>query len=163
MPALDADKINGSGSLEITIDTQEENLIHGFAMICLRRLASEVRLNEMRRAIRNFANTSYWQPQDSSSYSVLPSIRRMSNPVTSPGVQPEPRSQKRPPAPARSTRASTSSTTAVTNVEDDGEIEIVDQIVTLTCPLSLTRIRIPGKGMHCKHVQCFDIEVLVVE
>ncbi|KAJ3042316.1 hypothetical protein HK097_002075 [Rhizophlyctis rosea] len=142
MPALEADTVNGPGSLEITLDMQEESLIQGFAMICLRRLASE--------------------PQDSSSYSVLPSIRRMSNPVTSPGLQPEPRAQKRPPpAPARSTRPSVSSTATATNVEDDEEIEIVDQIVTLTCPLSLTRIRIPAKGMRCKHVQCFDAETFL--
>ena len=30
--------------------------------------------------------------------------------------------------------------------------------ISLKCPLSLERIKIPVKGINCKHLQCFDLE-----
>lgn len=46
-------------------------------------------------------------------------------------------------------------------VDEDGEVEVGDQIVSLICPIALRRIGLPGKGRDCKHVQCFDLEVSV--
>jgi hypothetical protein len=36
-----------------------------------------------------------------------------------------------------------------------GEKEI---IISLQCPLTLTRIRTPARSKNCKHAQCFDLD-----
>ncbi|CEJ00910.1 hypothetical protein RMCBS344292_14950 [Rhizopus microsporus] len=42
---------------------------------------------------------------------------------------------------------------------DDDEIAIEQKTlrVSLKCPITLTRIKIPAKGIKCKHVDCFDL------
>lgn len=44
-------------------------------------------------------------------------------------------------------------------VKFDDDIEIGDEVVSFSCPLSLSKIIHPGKGIKCKHAQCFDVEV----
>jgi hypothetical protein len=44
--------------------------------------------------------------------------------------------------------------------EDDG-IEVGDTVLSLVCPISLVRIRTPGRGRACKHVQAFSIETFL--
>jgi hypothetical protein len=39
----------------------------------------------------------------------------------------------------------------------DDEVTVVDQTLSFTCPLGMVPIRVPVKGLHCKHVQCFDL------
>lgn len=43
----------------------------------------------------------------------------------------------------------------------DGTLDILvtRESVCLRCPLSFMRIRIPVKGIRCRHAQCFDKEV----
>eukprot|EP01087_Luapelamoeba_hula_P000868 TRINITY_DN10639_c0_g1_i2.p1 TRINITY_DN10639_c0_g1~~TRINITY_DN10639_c0_g1_i2.p1 ORF type:complete len:216 (+),score=10.27 TRINITY_DN10639_c0_g1_i2:161-808(+) len=41
---------------------------------------------------------------------------------------------------------------------DDDGLLMGDQIVSLRCPLGANRIRVPAKGIHCKHLQCFDAQ-----
>ncbi|KAI9103709.1 hypothetical protein DFS34DRAFT_295983 [Phlyctochytrium arcticum] len=63
-----------------------------------------------------------------------------------PGTTPAPSSNKRP------------NTESVSLSDSDpDQVEIGDQIVSLICPISLSRISLPGKGANCKHVQCFDL------
>ncbi|ORE11925.1 zf-MIZ-domain-containing protein [Rhizopus microsporus var. microsporus] len=42
---------------------------------------------------------------------------------------------------------------------DDDEIAIEQKTlrVSLKCPITLTRIKIPAKGIKCKHIDCFDL------
>ncbi|KAJ3045691.1 SUMO ligase siz1 [Rhizophlyctis rosea] len=144
IPALDSEKLNGTGVLEICIDTQEANLIHGFAMICLRRLASEP---------HEYAS--------SSPYPILPSIRRNSTSTSSPTAEPRIVRKRSAQDMGCSTTSTNPSTPAAMHIDDNDDVEIGDQIVNLTCPLSLTRIHLPGKGRNCKHVQCFDVETFI--
>jgi hypothetical protein len=46
------------------------------------------------------------------------------------------------------------------NISD--EIEVGDEQITFTCPLSLGPIKLPGRGRNCAHAQCSDIEVELV-
>ncbi|KAJ3308032.1 hypothetical protein HDU76_004171, partial [Blyttiomyces sp. JEL0837] len=41
------------------------------------------------------------------------------------------------------------------------DIEVGDTTVSFSCPLTLTRIKLPGKGKNCKHLQVFDIEAFL--
>eukprot|EP00388_Colpodella_angusta_P012039 GDKJ01030595.1.p1 GENE.GDKJ01030595.1~~GDKJ01030595.1.p1 ORF type:complete len:529 (+),score=95.53 GDKJ01030595.1:17-1603(+) len=43
---------------------------------------------------------------------------------------------------------------------DDDDVECLDvsQRVKLTCPYTCMRIEVPGRGRHCRHLQCFDLE-----
>ena len=41
---------------------------------------------------------------------------------------------------------------------EDDDFEIGEEIVSLKCPLTLTRINDPIKGFDCAHLQCFDRE-----
>jgi len=43
------------------------------------------------------------------------------------------------------------------NKEMENDIEEVNFSVNMRCPLSFCRINIPGKGIHCEHVQCIDL------
>lgn len=47
--------------------------------------------------------------------------------------------------------------------EDDGdELCTMRQVVSLRCPVSLTRMAVPVRGPLCKHPQCFDREFFLV-
>jgi hypothetical protein len=41
--------------------------------------------------------------------------------------------------------------------DNDLEIETSTLKASLLCPLMKCRISIPGRSIHCKHVQCFDL------
>jgi SUMO ligase MMS21 Smc5/6 complex component len=43
--------------------------------------------------------------------------------------------------------------------DDELEVEEVDALVSLRCPLSIDRIVTPAKGRLCSHRRCFDLEV----
>ncbi|KAJ3273450.1 hypothetical protein HDU76_010817, partial [Blyttiomyces sp. JEL0837] len=43
------------------------------------------------------------------------------------------------------------------------DIELGDTTVSFMCPLTLCRIKLPGKGKSCNHVQVFDVEELIVD
>eukprot|EP01056_Protomagalhaensia_sp_Gyna25_P005533 Protomagalhaensia_sp_Gyna_25__5532@NODE_747_length_2706_cov_389_136858_g585_i0_p3_GENE_NODE_747_length_2706_cov_389_136858_g585_i0NODE_747_length_2706_cov_389_136858_g585_i0_p3_ORF_typecomplete_len195_score26_67zfMIZ/PF02891_20/6_6e18zfNse/PF11789_8/0_017DUF4577/PF15145_6/0_17_NODE_747_length_2706_cov_389_136858_g585_i04301014 len=50
--------------------------------------------------------------------------------------------------------------------DDDEELVVIDSLnplnaVKLTCPSTMMRIGIPARGIHCKHVQCFDLHFFV--
>lgn len=53
----------------------------------------------------------------------------------------------------------TSTDDAEDDEEEDGDGLIVENTIpcSLTCQLSLMRIRMPAKGKQCKHVQCFEL------
>lgn len=40
-------------------------------------------------------------------------------------------------------------------------MEVGDEVVSLKCPLSLVRMKYPGKSKRCRHRQCFDIQMYV--
>ena len=41
---------------------------------------------------------------------------------------------------------------------EDTELQIENTLkVSLTCPLIGTRIKYPGRGNNCSHIQCFDL------
>lgn len=42
---------------------------------------------------------------------------------------------------------------------DDGELLVADETLSLTCPLTLTRLVYAVKGKDCTHRQCFDMMV----
>jgi hypothetical protein len=44
---------------------------------------------------------------------------------------------------------------------DDDEIEELDVWMSLVCPLSIRRLRIPARGKNCKHAQCLDLETFL--
>ena len=44
-------------------------------------------------------------------------------------------------------------------LEDHGCLPIVASF-SLICPLSLARMQFPGRTINCRHVQCFDIQVM---
>ncbi|MFA5039742.1 MAG: Siz/PIAS RING finger protein [Candidatus Omnitrophota bacterium] len=46
---------------------------------------------------------------------------------------------------------------------DAGTVEDSDEIVPLTCPITLVRPRIPARGLFCRHLRCFDVEVFVAQ
>lgn len=41
--------------------------------------------------------------------------------------------------------------------DSEDEIEEVDQIISLKCPISIDIIKTPARGSNCDHVQCFDL------
>lgn len=50
-------------------------------------------------------------------------------------------------------------TSNIKKADDDDEITIGDQQVSLNCPLSMTRIVHPAKSSVCNHRECFDLIV----
>ena len=42
--------------------------------------------------------------------------------------------------------------------DEDEAIQATVEEVSLLCPLSVSRIQTPVKGLICKHIQCFDLE-----
>eukprot|EP00002_Diphylleia_rotans_P022063 TRINITY_DN4314_c0_g2_i1.p1 TRINITY_DN4314_c0_g2~~TRINITY_DN4314_c0_g2_i1.p1 ORF type:complete len:653 (-),score=126.83 TRINITY_DN4314_c0_g2_i1:696-2654(-) len=42
--------------------------------------------------------------------------------------------------------------------DEDDEIAQVAMTLTLKCPISFQRIKLPSRGSLCKHVQCFDLQ-----
>ncbi|XP_028774835.1 E4 SUMO-protein ligase PIAL2 isoform X2 [Neltuma alba] len=47
---------------------------------------------------------------------------------------------------------------AVTSLDSDSDIMEGASQISLTCPISFTRIKTPVKGRSCKHFQCFDFD-----
>ncbi|XP_075485295.1 E4 SUMO-protein ligase PIAL2-like isoform X2 [Primulina tabacum] len=47
---------------------------------------------------------------------------------------------------------------ALTAVDSDSEIIEGPSRISLNCPISFKRIKIPVKGYSCKHIQCFDFD-----
>ncbi|XP_022969987.1 E4 SUMO-protein ligase PIAL2-like isoform X1 [Cucurbita maxima] len=45
---------------------------------------------------------------------------------------------------------------AVSTVDSDSDIIEGPSRISLNCPISYTRIKVPVKGRSCKHLQCFD-------
>ncbi|KJE96087.1 hypothetical protein CAOG_009991 [Capsaspora owczarzaki ATCC 30864] len=44
----------------------------------------------------------------------------------------------------------------------DDEIDVPSSLqVSLTCPLTLAVLRLPARGVSCKHVQCFELETYI--
>ncbi|ORY40203.1 hypothetical protein BCR33DRAFT_372502 [Rhizoclosmatium globosum] len=41
---------------------------------------------------------------------------------------------------------------------NDNDIQHGNTVLTFICPLSLQRIKVPGRGKWCSHTQCFDIQ-----
>ncbi|KAI1105881.1 zf-MIZ-domain-containing protein [Jackrogersella minutella] len=39
---------------------------------------------------------------------------------------------------------------------NDPDVVATSQVLSLLCPLSYTRLKVPCRGMSCNHVQCFD-------
>jgi len=39
----------------------------------------------------------------------------------------------------------------------DDEIQLGETRISLRCPLSIKRIMVPVRGLHCNHPQCFDL------
>ncbi|KAK8788369.1 hypothetical protein V5799_021855 [Amblyomma americanum] len=37
------------------------------------------------------------------------------------------------------------------------DVVVKDLMVSLLCPLTKTKIRVPGRGIRCRHLQCFDV------
>ncbi|XP_053991883.1 uncharacterized protein LOC128883491 isoform X2 [Hylaeus volcanicus] len=44
--------------------------------------------------------------------------------------------------------------------KDEDDVLCVEKVFKfkLTCPITLTRLVIPSRGKHCKHLQCFDLQ-----
>ncbi|XP_042010986.1 E4 SUMO-protein ligase PIAL2-like [Salvia splendens] len=47
---------------------------------------------------------------------------------------------------------------APATVDADSEVIEGSSRISLNCPISFTRIKIPVKGLSCKHIQCFDFD-----
>lgn len=44
----------------------------------------------------------------------------------------------------------------------DDEIQEVDSLISLNCPLSTGRIEIATRGKSCTHTRCFDLETYLL-
>jgi MIZ/SP-RING zinc finger/MYND finger len=60
-------------------------------------------------------------------------------------------------ASSSATPASTASVNAGADDDDDDILE-VEALVSLNCPLTLERLKIPVRGAACKHATCFELE-----
>jgi hypothetical protein len=47
------------------------------------------------------------------------------------------------------------------NDEDDGVVLAGDTVISLRDPLSFLPIKVPARGRHCRHIQCFDLQTYV--
>ncbi|KAJ2467458.1 E3 SUMO-protein ligase pli1 [Coemansia sp. RSA 2322] len=47
------------------------------------------------------------------------------------------------------------------NADDDDELVSTGALVSLKCPLGLSRIKTPSRSTFCQHVQCFDCEIFI--
>ncbi|KAL7067755.1 MIZ zinc finger domain-containing protein [Cryptosporidium serpentis] len=49
------------------------------------------------------------------------------------------------------------------NSDDDDEIICLntDQILNMLCPLSMDKLELPGRGIYCRHINCFDIKSFI--
>eukprot|EP01009_Symbiontida_sp_KSa7_P001369 NODE_1317_length_627_cov_630.960208_g1035_i0.p1 GENE.NODE_1317_length_627_cov_630.960208_g1035_i0~~NODE_1317_length_627_cov_630.960208_g1035_i0.p1 ORF type:complete len:161 (-),score=16.67 NODE_1317_length_627_cov_630.960208_g1035_i0:145-597(-) len=45
---------------------------------------------------------------------------------------------------------------------EPGDVESLSLPLPLVCPLSKTRMRIPAKGIKCRHIACFDLSNFVI-
>ncbi|XP_042024993.1 E4 SUMO-protein ligase PIAL2-like [Salvia splendens] len=50
---------------------------------------------------------------------------------------------------------------APATLDTDSEVIEGSSRISLNCPISLARIKIPVKGISCKHIQCFDLDNFV--
>ncbi|KAJ2491161.1 E3 SUMO-protein ligase pli1 [Coemansia sp. RSA 2050] len=48
-----------------------------------------------------------------------------------------------------------------TNTDDDDELVSTGALVSLKCPLGLSRITTPTRSAYCQHSQCFDCEIFM--
>ena len=55
------------------------------------------------------------------------------------------------------------STFSCLELKDEDFLSSLMKKLSLKCPISLSRIKIPVRGKHCKHVQCFDLRSFVEE
>lgn len=46
-----------------------------------------------------------------------------------------------------------------TEYNEDEELTLGDEQISLKCPISMTRITHPARGSKCTHASCFDLEV----
>ncbi|KAF0684403.1 Aste57867_23638 [Aphanomyces stellatus] len=46
--------------------------------------------------------------------------------------------------------------------EDDDDIVATCTMLSLRCPLGLCVIELPARGIHCKHLQCFDLKTFLM-
>ena len=49
----------------------------------------------------------------------------------------------------------------LTDNDNDVQLETVELKVSLLCPLTKNRIKVPGRSIKCNHFQCFDLESFV--
>ncbi|KAI8908263.1 hypothetical protein DFJ77DRAFT_171229 [Powellomyces hirtus] len=162
LPALTPEKFEKK-AVTITIEAKTEDFTQGLAMICLRRLDPQICSPKSARP-----NAPVRPPYPLIAPAAVPSKRSASTLSASPSIASPmelPFARENSAASCANknnnnnnnnngVKRSSSSTTA----EPDTEVEVGDQIVSLTCPVALKRIVLPGKGRECKHVQCFDLE-----
>ncbi|KAJ1816768.1 E3 SUMO-protein ligase pli1 [Coemansia sp. RSA 2675] len=48
-----------------------------------------------------------------------------------------------------------------TSTDDDDELVSTGALVSLKCPLGLSRITTPARSVYCQHSQCFDCEIFM--
>jgi hypothetical protein len=65
------------------------------------------------------------------------------------------------PAASRSAPNTPTTKKIETKVETKVDVEEGEVFISLKCPLSIMRIRVPGKGSKCKHAQCFDLQAFL--
>lgn len=47
-------------------------------------------------------------------------------------------------------------------VEDEDDVVATVTMLSVRCPLGLCVIDLPARGLHCKHVQCFDLKTFIL-
>ncbi|SPR00092.1 unnamed protein product (mitochondrion) [Plasmodiophora brassicae] len=45
---------------------------------------------------------------------------------------------------------------------EDDDVCDSNMLVCLRCPLSMARMKVPVRSIHCKHLQCFDLEAMLM-
>lgn len=45
--------------------------------------------------------------------------------------------------------------------EDEDDVVALSTILSVRCPLGLCVISLPARGLHCKHLQCFDLRTFL--
>ncbi|KAJ3182431.1 hypothetical protein HDU87_008595 [Geranomyces variabilis] len=154
LPALTPEKFEKS-SVTLTIEAKPEDFAQGLAMICLRRLDPQMcptakgRLSAAVPSLLRRHSAPSRPPYPLIAPAAAPNKRSSSTLSASPGLA----------SPVDPPFARGGSACSDGKLKDhDMDVEVGDQIVSLICPVALTRIRIPGKGRECKHAQSFDLE-----
>ncbi|KAJ3170646.1 hypothetical protein HDU88_008548 [Geranomyces variabilis] len=155
LPALTPEKFEKS-SVTLTIEAKPEDFAQGLAMICLRRLDPQMcpttkgRLSAAVPSLLRRHSAPSRPPYPLIAPAAAPNKRGSSTLSASPGLA----SPVDPPF----ARGGSACSDGKLLKDHDMDVEVGDQIVSLICPVALTRIRIPGKGRECKHAQSFDLE-----